>query len=127
MTNDFIKDCKEIIEDKLKEYEGLEADVCELPYFLLETDFQNGTMFHNTQKSKDYVYDNDWYARQFFEESPERVNPLDYDIFVLSMFEWGVGNILSQCKYLHNKTNVTIDEELIENVLKEIDNVKDIE
>lgn len=140
LKNNEIKDVMlDSLQDKLKEYEGLNSYACDLAYTLYESENMDGCIFSY------YTKDNDNFIKEHWDDLPEILDELKFNFgsdyfskILLDMFDNScrfvvvicleVANyLLGQCDYINEHWNeeITLNNETIDLISKQLEELRD--
>lgn len=130
LENNSIKDfVKDIVVDKLYDYEDLSSYGCDLAYTLLESYNIDGVYFYNDYKATEFI-------KNHFEDLGEIVEEITFELgsdnipnifdcpdkFCVVIFLEVASYILGQCKTIEKSWDeeLILDKKTIENIINEL-------
>jgi len=133
LENNSIKDfVKDIITDRLFDYEDTKTYGCDMAYTLLEQYNIDGSYFYSTYESEEFI-------KQHFSELGEIVEEISFQLgkefipnifdepekFTVVIFLEVANYILSQCKTIDDNWNneMTLNKKTINQIIKEMKDV----
>lgn len=130
LEDNYIKDfVKDIIIDKLEEYEGVTCYACDLSNTLFEGYFADGVYFYNNKRAIDFITDNFFDFGEIVTElryqlgSENVPNVFDNpDLFCVVCFHEVASYILGRCEYINLEWNneIILTKDVIEIIKKEV-------
>lgn len=123
--------CKDFITNRLDDFEGSTHYVCDFASEITMSINVDGTATYSTSKAKEYL--REWWddCADYFQYEKDNFgevlhNPFEcLEAFHVCMIIQGVSSLLSQCSIIdeHWNDEIEITQEVIDSILKEIENL----
>ena len=134
MKKKFVQEVKEIIIDKLNDYEGVEVYGCDLGYKLTENENATGSWFCSRFESEEFIKNNFDVCADFYEymqfnfgkDYAAQFNPFaDAENFVTVLFIEAVNIVINSCEFVSDiwDEEIEITTEVIDKIKSDLENV----
>lgn len=131
-NNEIKEEMKEILNDKLSDYEGTTCYACDLGYKLFETENYNGSYTCNSYEAKEWIKENFEYLGEIVEKIKSQLGaesiPNVFDnpeTFQLVIFLEVSSYLIGQCEFINDNWDdeIELTEDNIKIIKEQLNNL----